>query len=213
MPTKMRLQRRGKRNSSYFHIVIADNRAPRDGKFIEKIGTYNPNTNPASIDLKFDRALNWLSSGAEPSDTVKAILSYEGVLYRNHLNKGVAKGAFSMDEADKRFKSWKDEKLGKIQKKIEGLQKSEADKIKSMIEAEETVNRKREQEIMTKTATLAEEARKASEASRASAEAEKAAVQTEEVSAEVTDSVSGSETSESNAEEAAGSGEGEEKAG
>ena len=100
MPVKIRLQRHGKKASAYYHIVIADGRAPRDGKFIEKLGTYNPNTNPATIDLNFDGAVKWLQNGAQPTDTCKAILSYKGVLYKHHLNKGVVKGALTQEAAD-----------------------------------------------------------------------------------------------------------------
>jgi small subunit ribosomal protein S16 len=184
MPAKMRLQRHGKKRNAYYHIVIADNRAPRDGKFIEKIGTYNPNTNPASIDLKFERALNWLSTGAQPTETVRAILSYEGVLFKHHLDRGVLKGAFSQDEAEKRFQAWKNEKLGKIQKKIDGLEKSKSESHSARMKAEEEYNKKREQEILAKTSALAEEAQKASES--ASAETEVAVESEGEVAVEET---------------------------
>ena len=170
MPTKMRLQRHGKKHSAFYHIVIADNRAPRDGKFIEKIGTYNPNTNPATIDLKFDRALNWIQTGAQPTETVRAILSYEGVLYKNHLDRGVLKGAFSQDEAEKRFDAWKKDKLGKIQKKIDGLEKSRTESASARLKAEQEYSKKREQEILAKNSALAEEAQRANEAASAEAE-------------------------------------------
>ena len=99
MPTKIRLQRRGKRGQPFYHIVIADGRAPRDGKFIEKIGTYNPLSRPADIDIDFNKAITWLTKGAQPTDTVKAILAYTGVLYKNHLQKGVQKGAMTEEQA------------------------------------------------------------------------------------------------------------------
>ena len=124
MATKIRLQRHGKKGSAFYHIVIADSKSKRDGKFIEKIGTYNPNTNPATIDLQFDRALNWLNTGAQPTDTMRAILSYKGVLFMNHLNKGVAKGALTQDQADAKFKAWNEQKEGKIAGKVESLSKA-----------------------------------------------------------------------------------------
>src|ERR1700740_2067340 len=106
MPTKIRLQRHGKKTKAFYHIVIADGRAPRDGKFIEKLGTYNPNTNPATINLDFEGALNWLQKGAEPTDTMKAILSYKGVVYKNHLLNGVKKGALTAEQVEAKFAKW-----------------------------------------------------------------------------------------------------------
>ena len=114
MPTKIRLQRRGKKGQPFYHIVIADGRAPRDGKFIEKIGTYNPLTRPADIDIDFSKAIDWLSKGAEPTDTVKAILSYKGVLYKSHLIKGIQKGAMTEEQAEIKFQAWLQEKEAKI---------------------------------------------------------------------------------------------------
>ena len=121
MAVKIRLARHGKKGAPIYHIVAADSRAPRDGKFIEKLGTYNPNTNPATIDLKFDRALDWLLKGAQPTDTCRAILSYKGVLYKKHLLGGVAKGAFTEAEAEAKFNKWADEKQGKIDAKSNKL--------------------------------------------------------------------------------------------
>ncbi len=121
MATKMRLQRFGKKRSPFYHIVIADGRAPRDGKFIEKIGTYNPIPNPAEINLNFDKALDWLQKGAQPTDTVRAILSYKGVLYKNHLLKGMQKGAITEAEVEARFQTWLKEKEAKIEAKRSGL--------------------------------------------------------------------------------------------
>ena len=106
MPARIRLQRHGKKNQPFYHIVVADGRAPRDGKFIEKLGTYNPLTNPATIDLNFDRAVEWVKNGAQPSDTARRILSYKGVLLRRHLQIGVEKGAISQEQADVRFNEW-----------------------------------------------------------------------------------------------------------
>ena len=117
MAVKIRLARHGKKGYAFYHIVAADSRAPRDGKFIEKLGTYNPNTNPATIDLCFEKALDWLQKGAQPTDTCRAILSYKGVLYKKHLLGGVAKGAFTEAEAEARFNKWLEAKNGKIEAK------------------------------------------------------------------------------------------------
>ena len=113
MPVKIRLARKGKKRYAYYHIVAADSRAPRDGKYIERLGSYNPNTEPATVELDFDRALTWLTNGAQPTETVKNILSHEGVLLKKHLLGGVKKGAFSETEAQLRFDKWKDEKDAK----------------------------------------------------------------------------------------------------
>ncbi|MEO0312601.1 MAG: hypothetical protein RIQ89_2258 [Bacteroidota bacterium] len=117
MPVKIRLQRFGKKHKAYYHIVVADARAPRDGKFIELIGNYNPNTNPATINLDNDKALDWLAKGAQPTDTCRAILSYKGVMYRKHLNRGVAKGLLTQEAADAKFNEWTMKKLDKIEDK------------------------------------------------------------------------------------------------
>ncbi|MBW7867228.1 MAG: 30S ribosomal protein S16 [Brumimicrobium sp.] len=120
MATKIRLQRHGKKGNAFYHLVVADSRAKRDGRFIEKLGTYNPNTNPASIDINFDRTLHWVGVGAEMSDTARAILSYKGVLYKNHLLRGVVKGALTEADVEKKFAAWLSEKESKITKKAEG---------------------------------------------------------------------------------------------
>ena len=119
MAVKIRLARHGKKGYAFYHIVAADSRAPRDGKFIEKLGTYNPNTNPATIDLDFGKALDWLQKGAQPTDTCRAILSYKGVMYKKHLLGGVAKGAFSEAEAEARFNKWLEAKAGKIEYRLD----------------------------------------------------------------------------------------------
>ncbi len=130
MATKIRLQRHGKKGKPFYYIVVADSRSPRDGKFIERLGSYNPNTNPATIDLNFDKAVDWVSTGATPTDTAKAILSYKGVLYKNHLNGGIKKGALTQEQADEKFAAWVEGKEGKIDAKKAGLssQKEEARK-------------------------------------------------------------------------------------
>jgi small subunit ribosomal protein S16 len=119
MPTRIRLQRKGKKGRPYYHVVVADSRAPRDGKYIERIGAYDPNQNPAFIELNNEKALDWLQKGAQPSDTCRAILSYTGVVYKNHLANGVKKGAFDQAEADRRFDIWKNEKNAKIERQEE----------------------------------------------------------------------------------------------
>ena len=121
MAVKIRLQRHGKKNFAFFHIVVADTRAPRDGRYIEQIGSYNPNTNPATINLDFDRALAWIKVGAQPSLVCRRILSYEGVLLRHHLDGGVAKGALTQEAADKKFNDWKAQRDAKIDAKVNGL--------------------------------------------------------------------------------------------
>jgi small subunit ribosomal protein S16 len=136
MATKIRLQRHGKKGKPFYYIVVADGRSPRDGKFIERLGSYNPNTNPATIELNFEKAVNWVSTGATPTDTAKAILSYKGVLYKNHLNGGIAKGALTQEQADEKFAAWLEGKDGKIQAKKDGLlSKKDIDK-KAALEAE-----------------------------------------------------------------------------
>ncbi len=152
MATKIRLQRHGKKKSAFYHIVAADSRAKRDGRFIEKLGTYNPNTNPATIDLEFDRALYWVQVGAVPTDTVKALLSYKGVLLKNHLAKGVAKGALTEAEADKKFEAWLSEKESKITGKADSASKAIADAKAASLEAEKAVNDARAAEIAAKNA-------------------------------------------------------------
>jgi small subunit ribosomal protein S16 len=167
MPVKIRLQRHGRKRYAYYHVVVADSRAPRDGRYIERIGSYNPNTNPATIDLDFDKALSWLNKGAQPTDTVRAILSYKGVLYMKHLLGGVSKGAFPEEEAERRFKVWMAEKDAKIQNKKERLAKESESAKKTRIEAETKIKEERAVALAKKEADLA-----------AAAAAEKAARET-----------------------------------
>ena len=133
MPTRIRLQRKGKKNRPYYHIVIADSRSPRDGRYIERIGAYDPNQVPAFVELDFDKALDWYRKGAQPSDTCKAILSYRGVLYMDHLMRGVSKGALNEEEAQRRFDAWLNEKNAKIEGKRKSVEelaaKAEADRV------------------------------------------------------------------------------------
>jgi small subunit ribosomal protein S16 len=157
MPVKIRLARRGKKRYAFYHIVVADSRAPRDGRFIEKIGYYNPNTNPATIELDFDKALDWLQKGAQPTETARAILSYKGVLMKKHLLEGVKKGAFDEAEAERRFKAWYEEKMKKISEKEERIRKEKEDKKKAQFEAEKKVKEARAQELAKKYAEEAAE--------------------------------------------------------
>ena len=143
MPVRIRLQRHGKKGKPFYWIVAADGRAKRDGRYLEKIGTYNPNTNPASVELDVDQAVKWLENGAQPSDTARTLLSYRGAMMKHHLNGGVKKGAFSQEEADKRFATWLEEKQAKIQMKIDGLDKDKATDLAQRLEAEKAVNQKR----------------------------------------------------------------------
>jgi small subunit ribosomal protein S16 len=140
MATRIRLQRHGKKGNAFFHIVAADSRAKRDGKFIEKLGVYNPNTNPATIDINFDRTLNWVQVGAEMTDTARAILSYKGVLYKNHLLNGVKKGALTADQVEVKFAAWVAEKEAKISGKVDGLAKNAAADKAARLKAEEAAN-------------------------------------------------------------------------
>jgi small subunit ribosomal protein S16 len=140
MATRIRLQRHGKKGKAFFHIVAADSRAKRDGKFIEKLGVYNPNTNPATIDIKFENTLKWVQNGAEMTDTARAILSYKGVLYKNHLLNGVKKGALTAEQVEAKFAAWLAEKDAKISGKSDSLAKKAADEKAARLKAEEEVN-------------------------------------------------------------------------
>ncbi len=155
MATKIRLQRHGRKNYAFYPIVIADSRAPRDGKYIERIGSYNPNTNPATITLNFERALYWVNVGAQPTDTVRTILSNEGVLLMKHLQGGVKKGAFDEAEAERRFEAWKTKK----QAKVDAMKADMADKLqlaaKQRLEAEEAINKAKAEAVAKKKAELA----------------------------------------------------------
>ena len=158
MATKIRLQRHGRKSYAFYQIVIADSRAPRDGKFIEKIGSYNPNTDPATVDLNFERALHWVLTGAQPTDTVRNILSREGVYMKKHLLGGVTKGAFGEAEAEAKFEAWKNNKqtgLAALKAKQNEAAKAEA---KARLEAEKKVNEEIAKKVAEKKA--AEEAAK-----------------------------------------------------
>ena len=143
MPVKIRLQRHGKKGKPFYWVVAADARSKRDGKFLEKLGTYNPNTNPATIDLNLDSAVQWLHNGAQPTDTARAILSYKGALLKHHLDGGVRKGALTQEQADAKLAQWLDEKAGKVDAKKQGLTSAQADARAKALEAERKVNEDR----------------------------------------------------------------------
>ena len=175
MPAKIRLQRHGKKGQPFYHIVVADSRAPRDGKFIEKLGTYNPLTDPAQINIKFDRALYWYSVGAQPTDTARSLLSKTGVMMKYHLMRGVQKGAMTEEQAEVKFQNWMKEKEAKIANATKAVEDKIRDEKKARLDAEKQINEARAAEIAKK--KLAEiEAKKAEEAAaQAAAEAEAAA--------------------------------------
>ena len=180
MPAKIRLQRQGRKRYAFYHIVIADSRAPRDGRNVDRIGSYNPNTNPATIDLDFDKALTWLANGAQPTDTVRAILSYKGVMYKKHLLGGVAKGAFTAEEAEAKFEAWTAEKAKKVQAKKEGLVANSSSAKKAQLEQEAKKNAERAKAIAKRNAEAAAAAVEApEEAPAAEAAEETASEQTE----------------------------------
>jgi small subunit ribosomal protein S16 len=143
MPVKIRLQRHGKKGKPYYWIVAADARAKRDGKYLEKLGSYNPNSNPATVELNVDGAVKWLQNGAQPTDTAKNLLSYKGALLKNHLVGGVRKGALTEEQAEEKFNAWLEEKTAKIQAKAEGLSDAEAKAKAEALAAEKAVNEAR----------------------------------------------------------------------
>jgi small subunit ribosomal protein S16 len=173
MPVKIRLQRHGKKGKPFYWIVAADARSKRDGKYLDKIGTYNPNTNPATIDLDVDGAVKWLQNGAQPTDTAKAILSYKGAMLKNHLVGGVRKGALTEEQAEEKFQAWVAEKEAKINAKVEGLSKAEADAKAKALEAETKINEER--------AAAAKEVEEAAIKAAADAKAAEAATNAEPV--------------------------------
>lgn len=184
MATKIRLQRFGKKGKPFFHVVVADSRSPRDGKFIERLGSYNPNTNPATIDLNFDKTLDWVNKGAEPTDTCRAILSYKGVLYKKHLEGGVKKGALTAEQAEAKFAEWLSAKDGQIEGKKDNLTKSKDEVKKAALAAEAKKNADRAAALAIKNApveeVVAEEEVAVEEAAPAADEAPVAEAATEE---------------------------------
>ncbi len=198
MPVKIRLARHGRKKYAYYHIVVADSRAPRDGRFIERIGSYNPNTNPATINLNFDKALDWLLKGAQPTDTCRAILSYKGVMMKKHLLGGVKKGAFDEAEAERRFQIWLKEKEAKIQAKIDKLNSEKDSARKATLEQEAKINAERAEALAKKKADL--DAELEAKAKEAAAEAAAAEAGEETPVAEETPAEENTETSEEKSE-------------
>src|SRR6056297_753252 len=167
MPVKIRLTRRGRKKQPFYHIVAADSRAPRDGRYIEKLGMYNPATNPATIELDFDKALKWVQKGAQPTDTCRAILSYKGVMYKKHLLKGVEKKALTEEEAEKKFSDWLEQKESTIKAEKEKVLTAEQEEEKKRLEAEKKVSEERAQELAKRNAEEAEEEKKEEEEEKA----------------------------------------------
>lgn len=194
MPVKIRLQRHGKKGKPFYWIVAADARSKRDGRYLEKLGTYNPNTNPATVEVKLDNAVNWLEKGAQPTDTARTLLSYRGVMLKHHLNGGIRKGALSQEEADKKFAAWLEEKEAKIQAKKEGLSQSESELKAKRLADEKAVSDKRLAD-----AAAAEAEAAAEEATAESTEAEEATPEVAEAPAEQTEAPAEEATTEKEA--------------
>ncbi len=188
MPTRIRLQRKGKKGQPFYHLVVADGRAPRDGKFIERLGTYNPMTHPATIVIDFDRALHWVQVGAQPSDTARSILSNQGVMLKHHLIKGIAKGALTEEQVEERFNAWKEEKKIKLEQMSKDKELSKKELHKKRIEEERKIKEAREAELAKKRAkeNNVEQAveETAEEAATETPEAEAPAQETQEPAAE-----------------------------
>ena len=163
MATKIRLQRHGKKGKPFYYIVVADARAPRDGRFIERLGSYNPNTNPATIDINFDKTLDWVNNGAQPTDTCRAILSYKGVLYKKHLQGGLKKGALTEEQVEAKFQAWLDQKDGKITGKKENLTTAKEDARKAALAAEAKKKEEKAAAIAAKNTPPVEEAEEVAE--------------------------------------------------
>ena len=176
MPVRIRLQRHGKKGKPFYWIVAADVRSKRDGRYLEKLGVYNPNTNPATVEVDLDGSVKWLESGAQPSDTARTLLSYRGVLLKHHLNGGVKKGALTQEDADNKLAAWLDEKQAKIQAKVDGLSKDKASSSAKKLQAETEIREKRISDALAADAAVEEAAAAELEATKA-AEAEKAAAE------------------------------------
>lgn len=185
MSVKVRLARHGRKRLPFYHIVIADSRSPRDGKFIERIGSYSPTTTPATIKLDFDKALAWLQKGAIPTDTVRSILSQEGVLMKKHLLEGVKKGAFDEAEAERRFDAWKKDKELKLKAEVDKIAAAKEGVAKERLEAESKVREERAKVISERIAKEEADRKEAEEAAKAEAEAQAQAEEnTEEAATE-----------------------------
>ena len=202
MSVKIRLARKGRKKQAYYHVVVADSRSPRDGRFIEKIGIYNPITDPATIDINFEKALGWLQNGAQPTDTCRAILKYKGVMMKKHLMEGVRKGAFDEAEADRRFNEWLKGKEEKIELKKSGLEKKGEELRKKKLEAEKAIKEARAEELAKKAAALAAEAEAAAKAAAAAEAPEEAIAEAaaEEASAQAETEAPAAEAQEDTAE-------------
>ena len=200
MPVKIRLQRHGKKGKPFYWVVAADARAKRDGRYLEKLGTYNPNSNPATVDLNIDHAVSWLEKGAQPTDTARTLLSYKGVMLKHHLNGGIRKGALTQEQADTKFTAWLEEKETKIQAKKDGLTQAESDARAKRLADEKAVSDKRLAD-----AAAAEAEAEAAEAAEATATEATEAVEeapAEETTEAVVEEAPAEETTEAVAEEA-----------
>ena len=193
MPAKIRLARKGKKKKPYYHIVVADSRAKRDGRYIENIGDYNPNTNPATINIDEEKALLWLQKGAQPTETARAILSYKGILLKKHLLQGVAKGALTEAEAEKKHKAWMEEQAKRVDAKVSGLNKAKEEAKNKRHTAEKEAKEAKEKEILAKQSALAAEAENAAKATE---EAPAAEATEEAPAAEVKEEVPAAEAKE-----------------
>ena len=201
MAVKIRLTRRGRKKLALYDMIVADVRSPRDGRFIEKLGTYNPNTDPATINIDDDRAFHWVMVGAQPTDTARRILSYRGILLRKHLQMGVQKGAITQEEADKRYTEWIDQKTEQIQTKKDKLAKAAKDGATARMEAERKIKEARAEAIAKKNVVVEEVAEEVAEEASADA-TEEATAETEEASAATTEEAVTEETPEAEAKEA-----------
>ena len=187
MSTKIRLQRQGRKKRAFFHIVVADSRAPRDGRFIEKIGTYNPITNPATINLNLESSVKWLMTGAEPTDTARAILSYKGAMYKKHLQVGVVKGSITQEQADAKFAAWMEEKDNRIQTKRDKLANDKNSKRSDALKAESAKREAIAAKVLAKTSeAVVEESEEVVEGAEGEVEVEETASVAEETAAEET---------------------------
>jgi small subunit ribosomal protein S16 len=208
MPVKIRLQRHGKKGKPFYWVVAADARAKRDGRYLEKLGTYNPNSNPATVDLNIDHTVSWLEKGAQPTDTARTLLSYKGVMLKHHLNGGVRKGALTQEQADTKFAAWLEEKETKIQAKKDGLTQAESDARAKRLADEKAVSDKRladaaaaEAEVEAAEAAAEAEATEATEAvEEAAAEETTEAVAEEAPAAEATEEEAAPEANEASEE-------------
>ena len=208
MPVKIRLQRHGKKGKPFYWVVAADARAKRDGRYLEKLGTYNPNSNPATVDLNIDHAVSWLEKGAQPTDTARTLLSYKGVMLKHHLNGGVRKGALTQEQADTKYAAWLEEKETKIQAKKDGLTQAELDARAKRLADEKAVSDKRladaaavEAELEAAEAAAEAEATEATEvAEEAPAEETTEAVVEEAPAAEATEDEAASEANKASEE-------------